>query len=181
VWAFEILPGSLASFALILTFKRFRFADLTYLLVCGQFLLLAVGAKYTYSEVPLFNWLRDTLELSRNHFDRLGHFAQGLVPAMVVRETLLRLCRLRRGWILSLLVVSVCLAFSALYEIVEMLVVVNFYPASGPSWLGHQGDVFDAQWDMVMALLGASSGVLLLARWHDRSMAMVMAHRVGQR
>lgn len=182
IWAFEILPGSLATSALVLTFKRFRFSDLAYVLICAQLILLAVGAKYTYAEVPLFNWIRDAWDLSRNHFDRVGHFMQGFGPAILVREALLRFTPLRRSWILFVLVVSVCLAFSALYEILELFVVLLFYPESGPAWLGHQGDPFDAQWDMIMALLGSMLAQWSLAGWHDRSMALVLEHRgVDQR
>jgi putative membrane protein len=170
VWAFEIIPGSIASWALILIHRRFPLSDLAYLLICGQFLLLATGAKYTYAEVPLFNWLRDTFDLSRNHFDRVGHFAQGFVPAIVIRELLLRLSPLHEGGLLFILVLSVCVAFSAVYEILEVLVVLVFYPESGPEWLGLQGDVYDAQWDMVMALIGAATAQVALKNVHRRSM-----------
>lgn len=177
VWAFELVPGGVATAILILTFKRFRFSSLAYLLVCGQFLVLATGAKYTYSEVPLFEWLGDQLHLRRNHFDRVGHFVQGFVPAILVRELLLRLSPLQRGRWLFVIIVCVCLAFSACYEIVEMSVVLLFYPDSGPEWLGMQGDPYDAQWDMAMALCGATLAQLLLARLHDRSIAAVIARR----
>jgi putative membrane protein len=177
VWAFELIPGGLLTAVLILTFRRFRFSDLVYVLICLQFLILATGAKYTYAEVPLFNWLRDELDFSRNHFDRVGHFVQGFVPAMIVREYLLRRTPLERGPILFTFVVSVCLAFSAFYEIVESWFVLLFYPDEGPQWLGMQGDAFDAQWDMTMALLGALLALTLLARVHDRSIEQVLALR----
>ena len=135
VWFFELVPGSIATGLLVLTFKRFRFSSLAYFLVCGQFLVLATGAKYTYSEVPLFDWLQDQLDLQRNHFDRFGHFVQGFVPAIIVRELLLRTSPLHRGKWLFVVVISVCVAFSACYEILEMSVVLLFYPDSGPEWL----------------------------------------------
>ena len=181
IWAFEILPGTLVMAALVLTFRYFRFSDVAYTLICLQFVLLSTGAKYTYAEVPLFNWIRDTFELSRNHFDRVGHFAQGFVPAIIVREWLLRLSSLRLAWVVFVLVASVCLAFSAAYEVLEMAVVLIFYPESGPEWLGHQGDPFDAQWDMLMALLGAILAQALLGKVHDRSMDRVRSRRLGQR
>jgi putative membrane protein len=177
VWAFELIPGSVATALLILTFKRFRFSSLAYILICGQFLVLATGAKYTYSDVPLFDWLQEQLHLRRNHFDRVGHFVQGFVPAIIVRELLLRLSPLQPGKWLFVIVISICLAFSAFYEIVEMLVVLVFYPDSGPEWLGMQGDPYDAQWDMVMAVVGATLAQLVLRRTHDRSIAAVIAHR----
>src|SRR2546422_10982179 len=136
-----------------------------------HFTILACGARYTYAEMPLFNWLRDTLHLSRNHFDRVGHLAQGFMPAMFVREFLRRAGGLRPGALLGFLCVSVCLAFSAFYEILEWRVVLTFYPTSGPEWLGMQGDPWDAQEDMLMALIGSSASVLSLSSLHERSMA----------
>ena len=177
VWVFEIVPGTLATAVFIVTFNRFRFSNLIYILLCGQFLLLATGAKYTYAEVPLFNWIRDTWDLSRNHFDRVGHFAQGFAPAILFRELLLRLSSMRKGALLFFVVVSICLAFSALYEIIEVFVVLLFYPDSGPAWLGHQGDPYDAQWDMALAAIGATVSLLLLGRIHDRSMERVIERR----
>ena len=179
VWIFELVPGSVATAILVLTFKRFRFSSLAYLLICGQFLVLATGAKYTYAEVPLFDWLQDQLHLRRNHFDRVGHFVQGFVPAIIVRELLLRLSPLLRGKWLFVVVISICLAFSALYEILEMWVVLLFYPDSGPEWLGMQGDPYDAQWDMSMALIGATLAQLTLGRLHDRSISAVTARQRG--
>jgi putative membrane protein len=179
IWAFELVPGSVATAILVLTFKRFRFSNLAYLLVCCQFLVLATGAKYTYSEVPLFDWLQEQLHLRRNHFDRVGHFVQGFVPAIIVRELLLRLSPLQPGKWLFVIVVSVCLAFSACYEIVEMCVVLVFYPDSGPEWLGMQGDPYDAQWDMTMALTGAILAQLTLGRLHDRSISAIQRRRQG--
>ena len=142
-----------------------------YLLVSLHYVILAVGAKYTYAEVPLFNWFESVLSLSRNHFDRVGHFAQGFVPAIVVRELLLRTSRLKPGGWVSFLSVAVCLAVSAVYELLEWWMVVVFYPGGDPEWLGMQGDAWDAQWDMFLALLGASLALVLLSRLHDRSIA----------
>ena len=179
VWFFELAPGSIATALLVLTFKRFRFSNLAYFLICGQFLILATGAKYTYAEVPLFDWLQDQLHLRRNHFDRVGHFVQGFVPAIIVRELLLRLSPLLPGRWLFVVVISICLAFSALYEILEMWVVLLFYPDSGPEWLGMQGDPYDAQWDMTMALIGATLAQLTLGRLHDRSISAVTTRQRG--
>ncbi len=179
VWIFELVPGSIATAILVLTFKRFRFSSLAYLLICGQFLVLATGAKYTYAEVPLFDWLQDQLHLRRNHFDRVGHFVQGFVPAIIVRELLLRLSPLHRGKWLFVVVISICLAFSAGYEILEVWVVLLFYPDSGPEWLGLQGDPYDAQWDMTLALIGATLAQLTLGRLHDRSISAVTARQRG--
>jgi len=171
VWAFEIAAGVIGVAILAAIHRRFRFSNLVYVLVGIHFAILAVAAKYTYAEMPLFNWLRDTLHLARNHYDRVGHFAQGFVPAIIAREVLLRTTGLRRGKMLSVLCACMCLAISAAWEIIEWWTVVLFYPSAGPEWLGLQGDPWDAQWDMFMALAGAAAALVLLSRTHDRSMA----------
>lgn len=170
VWLFEISLGLLGALLLLATCRRFRFSNLVYVLVCAHIIVLAVGAKYTYAEMPLFNWLRDTFDWSRNHYDRVGHFMQGFVPVMVVREFLLRMTSLTRGKMLVFLTVCVVLALSAFYELIEMWMVLLFYPDQGPEWLGLQGDPWDAQWDMTMALCGAVLAYGLLNRLHDRSL-----------
>ena len=170
VWFFEIIVGLIGIFVLATTCRRFRFSDLVYLLAAIHFAILAVGGKYTYAEMPLFNWLKDALSLSRNHYDRVGHFAQGFVPALIVREILLRTTKLQSGKVTSFLVVCVCLAFSALYELIEWGVVMAFYPTQGPERLGMQGDPWDTQEDMFIALCGAMLSLLTLSRVHDLSM-----------
>ncbi|HKB06692.1 MAG TPA: DUF2238 domain-containing protein [Candidatus Polarisedimenticolia bacterium] len=173
VWFFELSLGLLGVAFLIATRGLWRLSGLVYVLAAIHFVILACGAKYTYAEMPLFNWLRDALHLSRNHYDRVGHLAQGFIPAMFVRELLRRYGGLRPGWLLGLLCVSVCLAFSAFYEILEWWIVVKFYPTSGPEWLGMQGDPWDAQEDMLMALIGATTSILTLSSRHERSMAAI--------
>lgn len=174
-WLFEISLGLAGVGVLVLTYHRFPFSNLVYVFVCLHFIILAVGAKYTYAEEPLFNWLRDAFQLARNHFDRVGHFAQGFTPALITREFLLRMTPLRPGKMLFFLTVSVCLAMSAFYELIEMWVVFAFYPDAGPEWLGSQGDSWDPQWDMTMALSGAILAYALLNRTHDRSMQPMSA------
>lgn len=171
VWFFELSLGLVGVAFLIATRARFPFSGLVYALAAVHFAILACGAKYTYAEMPLFNWLRDAFHLSRNHFDRVGHLAQGFIPAMFVREFLRRAGGLRPGALLAFLCVSVCLAFSAFYEILEWWIVLKFYPTSGPEWLGMQGDPWDAQEDMLMALIGSSAAILVLSALHERSMA----------
>lgn len=183
VWAFESLPGLLGVFLIASLHRRFAFSPLVHALIAIHFAVMAVGAKYTYAEMPLFNWLRDTLSLSRNHYDRVGHFMQGFVPAIIARETLLRCSMLSRGKMLFLVCVCICLAFSALWEIIEVWVVITFYPTSGQEWLGTQGDIWDTQRDMTMALIGAALALLTLSRLHDRSMkssAMLRAEPVRE-
>jgi len=179
LWLFEIATGVIGVAVLVATYRWFRFSSLVYVLVGIHFAILAVAAKYTYGEMPLFNWLRDALGLARNHYDRVGHFAQGFVPAMIVREVLLRTTGLERGKMLAFLVACVCLAVSAFWELLEWWMVVFFYPDSGPEWLGLQGDVWDPQWDMFMALTGAVTALVLLSRIHDRSMAAAQQRAEG--
>ncbi|HQU44684.1 MAG TPA: DUF2238 domain-containing protein [Pirellulales bacterium] len=131
----------------------------------------AIGAKYTYAEAPPGNWLRDAFGLDRNPFDRVGHFAQGFTPALIAREVLVRVGEVRRAWLVLLLSAAVPLAFSALYEIVEWGWVLAFYPDQGPEWLGMQGDPWDAQWDMFMALVGAAAALVCLGPLQSRWLA----------
>ncbi len=176
-WFFELFLGAAYVLTLIALRKRFPFSTLVYVVAAIHFVVLAIGAKYTYAGVPLFNWLRDTLDLSRNHFDRVGHYMQGVTPALVMREVLLRKTGLGRNAWLTFSSVSVALAFSALYEVLEWLWVVAFYPQQGPEWLGMQGDMFDAQADMLMAFLGGLTSAVVLARAHDASLRVLERRR----
>lgn len=170
-WVFELVLGVMGLAVLSLSWRRFTFSNLVYVLAGIHFAILALGAKYTYAEMPLFDWLRDAAGLARNHYDRVGHFAQGFIPAIILRELLIRVVRMRRGVVLSLVCIGLCLGMSAFYEFIEWWIVVLFYPEQGPAWLGMQGDPWDAQWDMFMAFCGATLAILTLSRMHDRSMA----------
>jgi putative membrane protein len=151
------------------TRRRFPLTPLAYRLIFVHALILMLGGRYTYAEVPLGFWVRDALGLARNHYDRLGHFAQGFVPAIVAREILVRKSPLRRdGW-LFFLVACVCLSVSAIYELVEWWTAVATGEAA-TAFLGTQGDPWDTQWDMFLALLGALTAQLTLARVHDRQL-----------
>jgi len=166
-WFLEVLPVLLAWPLLALTYRRFRFTPLAYAFIALHMAVLMVGGKYTYAEVPLFNWLRDTFDLGRNYYDRVGHFFQGFVPALLAREILLRASPLKPGGWLFFLVTCVCLAVSAVYEFFEWGVAIATGTAAD-AFLGTQGDVWDTQWDMFMALIGALSSQLLLSRLQDR-------------
>ena len=169
-WFLEVVPVLIALPLLILTYPRFPLSRLAYVLILAHAVILMVGGHYTYAEMPLFNWLRDEFHLARNYYDRVGHLAQGFVPAMVAREILLRTSPLRPGKWLFFLVTCVCLAISASYEFFEWWVAL----ASGSdavAFLATQGDVWDTQWDMFLALVGAVLAQLLLRQVHDRSMA----------
>ena len=179
VWAFEVLPMAAVLSAFAYRRRHFRYSRLAYGLLAWFFAIQCVGGRYTFELAPFPTAIRDWLGLERNPVDRIGHFFQGFVPAIVLREFLLRRRGLVRGPTLFLLVAGCCLGFSAAYELLEMAVVLIFYPEAGPEWLGMQGDPFDAQWDMTMALGGAISAQLLLARRHDRSIERAIARAAG--
>ena len=169
-WILEIAPILIIAPILVLTARRFPLTPLVYRLLFVHALILMLGGHYTYAKVPLGFWVQDAFGLARNHYDRLGHFAQGFVPAMLAREVLLRRSPLQRGKWLAFLVVCVCLALSATYELIEWLAAV-LGGSAADAFLGTQGDVWDTQWDMFMALIGATSALLLLSRVHDRQLA----------
>jgi putative membrane protein len=165
-WYLEVAPVLIAVPLLAYTWNSFRFTDLVYALIAVHAVILMIGGHYTYALVPVGDWVRDALDLSRNHYDRLGHLAQGFIPAMVAREIILRKTPLRGRW-LGFLVVCFCLAFSAFYEMIEWWVAV--YDGGGDiAFLGTQGDVWDTQWDMFLALIGATLSVILLSGLQDR-------------
>ena len=172
-WWLEVAPVLIGAPILVAIFARFRLSPLLYRLLFLHAVILMIGAHYTYARVPAGFWLQDWLDLSRNHYDRLGHLAQGFVPAILAREVLLRLSPLSRGGWLNFAAICACLAFSAFYELIEWWAAL-IGGASSESFLGTQGDVWDTQWDMFLALVGAILALLLLARAHDRSMGSVV-------
>jgi putative membrane protein len=171
-WWMEVFPIFLAVPVLLLTWRRFPLTPLAYRLIFVHALILMLGGHYTYARVPLGFWVQHALDLSRNHYDRLGHFAQGFVPALLAREVFLRRTPLQRGGWLFFLVCCFALALSACYEFVEWWAAV-LGGSKADAFLGTQGDPWDTQWDMLLALLGAATGQLLLARPHDRQLARV--------
>ena len=175
-WVLEVLPAVAALPILYFTRERFPLTPLVYILIAIHAMILMVGGHYTYAEVPLFNWLRDAWGLARNHYDRVGHFAQGFVPAMIAREVLLRRTPIRAGGWLFTIVTSICLAISALYELVEWGVAAATGEAA-EAFLGTQGDPWDTQKDMALCLAGAIVAQFLLRRWHDRELALLEVNR----
>ena len=169
-WWLEIAPVLIAVPLLLLTARRFPLTPLAYRLIFIHALILMLGGHYTYARVPLGDWIQDWLDLSRNPYDRIGHFAQGFVPAIIARELLLRKTPLRPGGWLFAIVAAVCLAISACYEFIEWWSAL-IGGASAEAFLGTQGDVWDTQWDMLMALIGALAAQISLARIHDRQLA----------
>jgi putative membrane protein len=168
-WFLETAPAIIALAILAATYHRFRLSNLAYVLIWIHAIILLIGGHYTYAEVPLFDWIRDTFGLSRNHYDRVGHFAQGFVPAIIAREVLLRKSPLKRGKLLTFIVVSICLAISASYELIEFGVSMATGSA-GDAFLGTQGDIWDTQKDMLLCLAGAVTALATLSGLHDRSL-----------
>jgi putative membrane protein len=170
-WVLETIPAMIAAPVIIFLWTRgLRFTTLLYVLIALHAMILMVGGHYTYAEVPLFNWIRDQFHLDRNYYDRLGHFAQGFVPALIAREILLRKTPLVRGGIVTFLCLCVAMAISAWYEILEFI-SAKALGDSAASFLGTQGDVWDTQWDMTVCFIGAIAAMILLPRWHDRQLA----------
>jgi putative membrane protein len=179
-WFLESVPAMLGAVILLATYRHFELTTLVYVLIWLHAIILVVGGHYTYAEVPLGDWVRDAFHLSRNHYDRLGHFAQGFVPAMIAREFLLRRSPLTRGKLLAYVIVSICLAISAAYELLEFGVSM-LTGSAGDAFLGTQGDIWDTQKDMLMALVGSITALLTLSYWHDRQLARFINHRGGHR
>jgi putative membrane protein len=168
-WFLEVLPVFIISAVLLSIYRYFYFSRLVCCLMLAHAIVLAVGGHYTYANVPLFNWIRDSFHLARNHYDRVGHFMQGFVPALISREVLLRRGVVKRGSWLGLIVVCICLAISAVYELFEWQAAV-WTGTKADAFLGSQGDPWDTQWDMALALIGAVTSVSLLSHRHDQSM-----------
>jgi putative membrane protein len=168
-WLLEVAPAIVAAAVMWFTRERFPLTRLTYVLILIHCVILMVGGHYTYAEVPLGDWIREAFDQTRNNYDKLGHFAQGFVPAIVAREILIRKNVINfPGW-RDFLIVCVCLAISAFYELIEWWVALLSAEAAD-SFLGTQGYVWDTQSDMWLALIGAVSALVLLGRLHDRQL-----------
>jgi putative membrane protein len=171
-WWLEVIPGIAGFWLLVLTYERFRFTTFCYTLIALHIAILCVGGHYTYARVPFFLWLEPILDWHRNHFDRLGHFAQGFVPAIIARELLLRLRILNRPSWIPFVVLCVCLAISASYELIEWG-TASLSGNAANDFIGSQGDVWDTQQDMFMALIGAVCALLLAAPFHNLALRAV--------
>lgn len=175
-WWAEVAPVLIALPLLAATWRRFPLTPLVYGLIAVHALILVVGAHYTYAKVPLGFWMQEWFDFSRNHYDRIGHFAQGFVPALLAREILLRTSPLGRGGWLFFLVCCVCLSISAAYELIEWAAAAGAGQGA-EAFLGTQGDEWDAQKDMLLALLGAIAAQLSLSGLHDRQLARLPGGR----
>ncbi len=169
-WFLEVLPAILGLFVLVFTFKSCKLSYFTYIMILVHCYILFIGGHYTYAEVPLFDWIKEILHQSRNNYDKVGHFAQGFVPALIVREMFIRMEIVKPGNWLSFLTICVCLSVSVLYEFLEWFVAI----VSGQSaelFLGTQGYVWDTQSDMLFALIGATCMIVFVSKYHDKQIA----------
>jgi putative membrane protein len=171
-WILEVLPAIIGFVILLVTFKKFQFSDLTYALILVHCTILFIGGHYTYAEVPLFDWIKEIFHQSRNNYDKVGHFVQGFVPAIIVRELFIRRKIVRQGFWLSFLTICVCVSISAVYELLEWCVAL-FSGQSADAFLGTQGYVWDTQSDMFYALIGAVCMIVLVSRFHDRQIEKI--------
>ena len=172
-WFLEVVPALIGFVLIILTYRRFPLTPLLYTLILIHMIILMVGGHYTYAEVPLFDWIKEALHQSRNNYDKIGHFAQGFIPAILAREILIRkkvLCK--HGLWLGYIVISIVLAFSAFYELVEWWMALGT-GEDATAFLGTQGYVWDTQSDMMYALVGAIVALLILSHIHDRQITRV--------
>lgn len=167
LWVLEALPCLIGFALLAATYRRFRFTDVTYLFITIHFIILLIGAHYTYARVPAFDWLSEAFGWSRNNYDKVGHFAQGFIPALITREILIRLDVIRKQSWIPFLVIAICLAISAAYELFEWLVAV-LVKQSADDFLGMQGYEWDTQSDMLCATIGAIIMLLTLSKVQDK-------------
>jgi putative membrane protein len=173
-WLLEVGPGLVGMIALALTFQRFPMTPMIYVMVFIHICILVYGGYYTYAKAPLGEWAKLTFGWSRNNYDKIGHFAFGFFPVIILREVLLRRTKLERGGWLTFILINVIFGFAALYELFEWGAALALDPAGGDAFLGSQGYVWDAQSDMLYAGVGATLGLVLFSRFHDRSMEKLL-------
>ena len=170
----EIIPAITGALVLALTFKNFRFTNFTYFLILIHCIILFIGGHYTYAEVPFFDFIKETFHQSRNNYDKVGHFAQGLVPALITRELFIRKKVISNPSFFNFIIVSICLAISAAYEWTEWGVSL-VTGEGGDAFLGTQGDIWDTQSDMLFATIGAITGLLLFSKFQNKQLALLQA------
>ena len=173
-WFLEVLPALIGLVVLAVTYNKFRLTKLAYTLILIHCIILMVGGHYTYAEVPLFDWIKNWFDLARNNYDKIGHLAQGFIPAIIAREILIRREILNNLKWLSFIVVSICLSISALYELIEWW-VAELTGESAEAFLGTQGYMWDTQSDMALALVGAIISLILLSNIHNRQLNKMAA------
>ncbi|MFA6162001.1 MAG: DUF2238 domain-containing protein [Methylobacter sp.] len=179
-WALETAPAMIGFIVLVATRHQFRLTGLTYNLILIHSIILMIGGHYTYAEVPLFDWLKEAFNFERNNYDKLGHLAQGFVPAIIGREIIIRNHVVENINWMNFFIICICLAISALYELIEWLVAILSEKAA-EAFLGTQGYLWDTQSDMAYALLGAVLALVMLSRTHDRQISKLIAEPVQPR
>ncbi len=172
-WFLEVLPVFIGLFILLLTYKKFPLTSLLYTLILIHMIILMVGGHYTYAEVPLFDWIKETFDQNRNNYDKVGHFAQGFIPALLAREILIRknIVQGSKIW-LNYIILSLVLAFSALYELIEWWVALAV-GENAEAFLGTQGYMWDTQSDMGYALFGGIMALMMLSKFHDKQLNLL--------
>ncbi len=173
-WFLEVIPAIIGVIVLVITYNSFRLTRLVYILILAHCIILMIGGHYTYAEVPLFDYLKELTGTTRNNYDKLGHFAQGFVPAMILREVIIRKKIIfSRAW-MNFFIICFCLAFSAFYELIEWWVAL-LSGESAEAFLGTQGYVWDTQSDMALAFIGSIAALLFLGKMHDRELTKATA------
>ena len=173
-WFLEVVPALLGLIAVSVTYRNFRLTKLSYTLILIHCIILMIGGHYTYAEVPFFDWVRDYFELSRNNYDKVGHLAQGFIPAIIAREIIIRKSIINGNTWRNFIIVCICLALSAFYELIEWWVAI-FTGESADAFLGTQGYVWDTQSDMALALMGSVLALALLSKAHDSQLDRIRA------
>lgn len=168
-WLLEVAPALIGFGVLVATYNSFHLTRLTYILILIHCIILMIGGHYTYAEVPLFDWIKETFDYDRNNYDKVGHFAQGFIPAIIAREIVIRLDIIKGDVWRIFFILCFCLALSAFYELIEWWVAL-LSGESAEAFLGTQGYVWDTQSDMWLALLGAGISLIVLSRFHDRQL-----------
>ena len=171
-WFLEVLPAVIGVLVLVFTFKRFQFTNLVYVLIFIHCAILIIGGHYTYAEVPLFDYIQEVFNQTRNNYDKVGHFAQGFVPAMITRELLIRKSVVLKSSWLNFIVVCIALAISAVYEFIEWGVSLST-GEGGDSFLGTQGYIWDTQSDMLYATIGAIIALVVLSKIHNKQLTAI--------
>jgi putative membrane protein len=168
----EIIPAVIGLVILVFTFRKFRFTDFTYFFILVHCIILFIGGHYTYAEVPLFEWIKEVLDQSRNNYDKVGHFAQGFVPALIIRELFIRKNVIANKSFFNFIIVSICLAISAAYEWIEWAVSL-MTGEGGDAFLGTQGYIWDTQSDMLFATIGAICALIFMSKVQDKYLVNV--------
>lgn len=173
IWTMEVLPAVVGLIIAIATYNKFRLTTLSYIIIAILSITMFIGGHYTYSKVPLFNWIKDHFDLNRNHYDRFGHFLKGLF-AIVIREILIRKTSLIKGPWLVAVILSFSLAIGALYEIIEWLAsIITKGKKASTEFLGTQGDIWDAQWDMSLTLVGSIFALIIFSKLHNKLLGKI--------